>query len=180
MSTKPGKWAESLGQDAELGEVSSQDPGAAPAPTCMSQLTISRAHALRGKQTWIDTGLRYCLTAVCAGSAGVHAALIQPRFLESVLLGSAFTAAAIALALAALVVRQPRHDSWAILAATATLCVIAVSYMLSRSTGIPLLIVQPEHVDPLGTVTTVAELAGAMCGAVLMSRSALMSRKDET
>jgi hypothetical protein len=42
------------------------------------------------------------------------------------------------------------------------------------------LIVQPEHVDPLGTVTTAAELVGAMCGAVLMSRSALMSRKDET
>jgi hypothetical protein len=117
---------------------------------------------------------------VCAGSAGVHAALIQPHVLESGLLGSAFTAAAIALALAALVVRQPRHDAWAIMAATATLCVIAVSYMLSRSTGVPLLIVQPEHVDPLGTVTTAAELAGAVCGAVLMSRSALMSRKDQT
>jgi hypothetical protein len=132
------------------------------------------------KQAWIDTGLRYCLTAVCAGSAGVHAALIQPHFLESGLLGSAFTAAAIALALAALAVRQPRHDSWAIMAATATLCVIAVSYMLSRSTGIPLLIVQPEHADPLGTVTTAAELVGAMCGAVLMARSSLTSRKDET
>ena len=87
----------------------------------MSQLTISRAHALRGKQAWIDTGLRYSLTAVCAGSAGVHAALIQPHFLERGLLGSAFTAAAIALALAALAVRQPRYDSWAIVAATATL-----------------------------------------------------------
>jgi hypothetical protein len=72
--------------------------------------------------------------------------------------------------LAALVVRQPRHDSWAIAVATATLCVIAVSYLLSRSTGIPLLIVQPEQVDPLGTVTTAAELAGAVCGAALMSR----------
>jgi uncharacterized membrane protein YfcA len=85
----------------------------------MSQLTLARAHAPRG-QAWIDTGLRYCLTAVCAGSAGVHAALIQPHFLESGQLGWAFTAAAIALALAALVVRQPRHDSWAIVAASAT------------------------------------------------------------
>jgi len=146
----------------------------------MSQLTVPRAPALRAKQAWIDTGLRYCLTAVCAGSAGVHAALIQPHFHESGLLGSAFTAVTIALAFAALIVRQPRHDSWAIMAVTAALCVIAVSYMLSRSTGIPLLIVQPEHVDPLGTVTTAAELAGAVCGAVLMSRSVLMSRKDET
>lgn len=146
----------------------------------MSQLTLTRAHALRAKPAWIDTGLRYCLTAVCAGSAGVHAALIQPHFLESKLLGSAFTAAATALALAALAVRRPRHDSWAIMAATATLCVIAVSYMLSRSTGIPLLIVQPEHADPLGMITTTAELAGAMCGAVLMSRIVFMSRKDQT
>jgi hypothetical protein len=145
----------------------------------MSQLTIPHAHALRGEQAWIDTGLRYCLTAVCAGSAGVHAALIQPHFLESGLLGSAFTAATVALALTALVVRQPRHDPWAIAAATVTLCVIAISYMLSRSIGIPVLIVQPEHVDPLGTVTTAAEIAGAFCGAVLVSRIVLMSRKDK-
>lgn len=125
--------------------------------------------------------LRYCVTAVCAGSAGVHAALVGPHLAEGGSpVGSAFAAAAAALAVAALAVRQPRHDSWAPLAAAAVLCVIAVSYLLSRSAGIPLLIVAPEHLDPLGTVTTAAELAGAMCGAVLMSRSALRSRKDET
>jgi len=145
----------------------------------MSQLTIPRAHALGDEQVWIDVGLRYFLTAVCAGSAGVHAALIQPHFLEGGLLGWAFTGAAIALALAALAVRQPSRDSWAIAAASATLCVIAVSYMLSRTTGIPLLILQPEHVDPLGTVTTAAEIAGACCGAVLLTRRALTSRKEK-
>jgi hypothetical protein len=145
----------------------------------MSQLTIPRARALGREQDWIDIGLRYCLTAVCAGSAGVHAALIQPHFLESGLLGLAFAGATAALALAAMAIRQPRHDSWAIAAASATLCVIAVSYMLSRTTGIPLLIVQAEHVDSLGTVTTAAEIAGVACGAALMSRRALMSRKDK-
>jgi hypothetical protein len=100
----------------------------------------------------------------------VHVALVPPHLAESGLLGSAFAVAAVALALAAALVRDPRHDSWAIAAATATLCVIAVSYLLSRSTGIPVLIVQPEHVDPLGTVTTAAELAGALCGVALMSR----------
>lgn len=134
---------------------------------------------LGGEQAWVGTGLRYCLTAVCAGSAGVHAALIQPHFLESGLLGSAFTAATVVLALAALVVRQSRHDSWAIAAASVTLCVMVISYALSRSTGIPVLIGQPEHVDPLGTVTTAAEIAGVFCGAVLMSRNVLMSRKDK-
>jgi ABC-type Fe3+-siderophore transport system permease subunit len=136
----------------------------------MSLPAISRVPVLRGGPAWPDTGLRYCLTAVCAGSAGVHTALIQPHLAESRLLGLAFAAAAAALVLAALVVRQPRHDSWAIAVATATLCVIAVSYLFSRSTGIPLLIVQPEQVDPLGTVTTAAELAGAVCGAALISR----------
>jgi CHASE2 domain-containing sensor protein len=104
------------------------------------------------------------------GSAGVHAALVQQHLAESALLGSAFAVTAAALAFAAVLVRHPRHDSWAIAAATVTLCVIAVSYLLSRSTGIPVLIVQPEHIDPLGTVTTAAELAGALCGAALMSR----------
>jgi len=136
----------------------------------MSLLAIPRVYALRGGPAWIDTRLRYGLTGVCAGSAGVHAALIQPHLAESALLGSAFAAAAAALVLAALLVRQPRHDSWAIAAATVMLCVIGVSYLLSRSTGIPLLIIQPEQADPLGTVTTAAELAGAMCGAALISR----------
>ncbi|HVB43704.1 MAG TPA: hypothetical protein VNF47_13505 [Streptosporangiaceae bacterium] len=136
----------------------------------MSLLTIPRVHDLRGGPAWIDTGLRYGLTAVCAGSAGVHAALIREHLIESVPLGFAFAAAAVALAFAALVVRRPRHDSWALAAAAVTLCVIAVSYLLSRSTGIPLLIVQPEHADPVGAVTTVAELAGAGCCAALMSR----------
>ncbi len=118
-----------------------------------------------------DTVLRYFVTAVCAGSAGVHAALIQPHLAEGgVPLGSAFAAAAAALALAALAVRQPRHGSWAPAAVTAVLCLIAVSYLLSRTVGIPLLISQAEQLDPLGAVTTAAELAGAVAGAVLMSR----------
>lgn len=136
----------------------------------MSLLTVPRAHDLRGGPAWINTSLRYCLTAICAASAGVHASLIQEHFAESTLLGSAFVAATVAMVLATLVVRQPRYDSWAIAVATAALCVIVVSYMLSRSTGIPVLIVQPEHVDPLGTVTTAAELAGVLFGALLMAR----------
>jgi hypothetical protein len=111
------------------------------------------------------------VTTVCAGSAGVHAALVRPHIAEAgLLLGSAFAAAAVALALAALAVRLPRNDAWAPAAATAVLCVIAASYLLSRTTGIPVLISDPEQLDPLGIVTTAAEVAGAMAGAVLMSR----------
>jgi hypothetical protein len=115
--------------------------------------------------------LRYCVTAVCAGSAGVHAALIGPHLAEGgPPLGSAFAVAAAALAIAALAVRQPRNDSWAPMAAAAVLCAIAPSYLLSRSLGIPLLIGQPEELDPLGAGTIVAELAGAVCSVALMPR----------
>jgi hypothetical protein len=86
------------------------------------------------------------------------------------LLGSAFAAAAVALALTALAVRLPYNDSWAPAAAAVVLCVIAVSYLLSRTTGVPLLITDPEQLDPLGAATTAAEVAGAIAGTVLMSR----------
>lgn len=118
-----------------------------------------------------DTVLRYCVTAACAGSAGVHAALVQPHLAAGGLpLGAAFAVAATVLALAALAVRQPRHDSWAPATATAVLCLIAVGYLLSRTTGIPLLVGQAELLDPLGAATSAAEVVGAVAGAVLMSR----------
>jgi ABC-type Fe3+-siderophore transport system permease subunit len=108
---------------------------------------------------------------VCAGSAGVHAALVRPHIAEAgLLLGSAFAAAAVALALTALAVRLPRNDSWAPAAAAVVLCLIALSYLLSRTTGVPLLISDPEQLDPLGAATTAAEVAGAIAGIVLMSR----------
>jgi hypothetical protein len=131
--------------------------------------TISRDRA-KGR-TLGDAVLRYAVTAVCAGSAGVHAALTGPHFAEGgPASGSAFAVAAVALALAALAVRQPRHDSWAPAAAAAVLCLVAVGYLLSRTAGIPLLTGHAELLDPLGAVTTAAELAGAVAGAALLSR----------
>lgn len=137
----------------------------------MGMPSVQPVSALLRRPAQVDTVLRYCVTAVCAGSAGVHAALIQPHLAEGgPLLGSAFAAVTAALALAALVVRQPRHDSWAPAAATAVLCLVTVSYVLSRTTGLPLLIGQAEQLDPLGTVTTAAELIGAVSSAALLSR----------
>ena len=137
----------------------------------MGMPSVPSVPALADGRARADTVLRYCVTAVCAGGAGVHAALIQPHLAEGgPRLGAAFAAATAALGLAALAVRQPRHDSWAPATATAVLCLVAVSYLLSRTTGIPLLIGQAEQLDPLGAATTAAELAGAVAGAALMSR----------
>src|SRR5512142_127835 len=139
----------------------------------MSLPSVPHVSALLRRPATAGTVLRYCVTAVCAWSAGVHAALIRPHLAEGGLpLGSAFAAAAAALAVVALAVRQPRQDSWAPKVTTFVLSVIAVSYLLSRSTGIPLLTGPAEPLDPLGATTTAAELAGAI------SCAALMSRKD--
>jgi len=107
---------------------------------------------------------------VCAASAGIHAALVQPH-VEGAgpLVGAAaFAAASLALAVAALAVRQPRHDAWAPIAAAVVLALIAVGYLLSRTTGRPLLITDREELDPLGVFTTGAELIGALGAAVLI------------
>jgi len=120
-----------------------------------------------------DTVLRYSVTAVCAASAGIHAALIGPHLSEGLPIGLGFAAATAALALAALAIREPRRDPWAPRAATAALVLIALGYVLSRTTGIPLLIGHAEELDPLGIATTTVELAGAVASAALM-----LPRKD--
>ena len=115
------------------------------------------------------TALRYVVTVVCAASAGVHAALVQPHVEEvGPLLGAAFAAASLALAVAALAVRQPSHDAWAPVAAAIVLGLIGISYLLSRTTGLPLLITDREELDPLGVFTTGAELIGALAAVVLI------------
>lgn len=120
---------------------------------------------------WHSTMLRYVVTVVCAASAGVHAALVRPHMQEAgVLLGGAFAVASLALALAALAVRRAQHDAWAPAAAAAVLCLIAVGYLLSRTTGVPLLIASREELDPLGGITTAAELLAAVAAVGLQQR----------
>jgi peptidoglycan/LPS O-acetylase OafA/YrhL len=115
------------------------------------------------------TALRYVVTVVCAASAGVHAALVQPHVEEAgPLLGAAFAAASLALAVTAVAVRQPSHDAWAPAAAAIVLGLLAISYLLSRTTGLPLLITDREELDPLGVLTTGAEFIGALAAAVLI------------
>ena len=50
------------------------------------------------------------------------------------------------------------------------LFLIAFSYLLSGTIGIPLLIGQAEQLDAPGMVTTAAELVGAVLAAALVAR----------
>jgi hypothetical protein len=115
------------------------------------------------------TPLRYLVALVAAGSAGVHAALVPEHLREGTALGVAFAGTAIALALVAAVTRTPRNDTWAPAAAAAVLLATAAAYLLSRTTGLPGLITDPEEVDLLGAVTSSAEVVAA-AAAVLLSR----------
>src|SRR6476661_1756428 len=84
-------------------------------------MALSRVSApliLTERSGRLTTALRYVVTVMCAASAGIHAALVQPYVEEAgPLVGAAFAAASLALAVAALAVRQPRHDAWAPIAA---------------------------------------------------------------
>jgi len=115
-----------------------------------------------------DLGLRYVLTGVCAASAGVHAGIIPEHLVEAgPRLGAVFAAAAALLLTASVVASRPRNDGWAPAGAAVLLVGTAASYLLSRTAGLPGLISDPEPVDAIGLVTSIAELVGAGAGIVL-------------
>ena len=115
-----------------------------------------------------DNGPRYLLTAVCAASAGVHAGMVPEHFTEAgPRLATVFAGAAAFLLLAAACTSRPRYDAWAPACAAVLLAAIAVAYLLSRTTGLPGLIGDPEAVDPIGLLTSVGELLGAVAGTAL-------------
>jgi hypothetical protein len=114
--------------------------------------------------------LRTAASTICAASAGVHAALVPHHLDESIPLGAAFIGSAVALALAAVMVRTPRHDRWGPAVAATVLAVTATAYVLSRTVGLPLLIDTREAVDPLGVLTSVAEVVGVWACFPLLNR----------
>lgn len=98
---------------------------------------------------------------VCAGSAGVHGALVVPHVSESTSMAVAFAAATVALVIAALA--QVMVPSPAVSATVATLLLaVATAYLLSRTSGIPGFTEHPEPFDTLGATTSVAEVAASI------------------
>jgi uncharacterized membrane protein (UPF0136 family) len=105
--------------------------------------------------------LQNLAAVTCAAGAGVHAALVPDHFGESAALGIAFVVSTVLLAVAALAIRPPRHR-WPVPVAVAVLLAgTALAYLLSRTSGIPWLITDPEEVDPLGVTISAVEVVGA-------------------
>jgi hypothetical protein len=105
------------------------------------------------------------VTAGCAVSAGVHAALTPAHFREGVGTGTGFLAASIVLAaLAAILTGRPDRPG-AVLATALVLSGLIGSYTLAVTTGVPVLHPDPEHVDGLALGTKGIEAAALLAAA---------------
>ena len=133
-------------------------------------MTLSTTRSLALADDRVNRALRCVVVSVCAASAGVHAVLVPDHLGESLALGLAFALSAGCLALSALLLRQPRHDSWAPPTAGAALGLTALAYALSRGTGLPWLIPHAEHLDALGLATSTAEVVAALAATLLITR----------
>lgn len=133
-------------------------------------MTLSTTRSLHLAPVRVNRAIRFIVVCICAASAGVHVALVPGHLGESLALGLAFTLSAGALAATSLVVRNPRHDSWAPITAGAVPCLTAMAYALSRSTGIPWLIPHAEHLDAIGLATFTAEVVAALTATLLITR----------
>lgn len=120
--------------------------------------------------TAVNDTARLVLVSVCAVSAGIHAALVPEHLHEGgPLLGGAFALSALALVVVAVLARRAVRDPWAVWLAIGALAANVVAYVLSRTTGLPVLIPDPEEVDLLGVATTLAEVVGIAAGVALIT-----------
>ncbi len=134
-----------------MGMVLSTTPSSAPAESRVNGRKVARP-------TRWESDL---CALVCAASAGVHGALVVPHAAESSRMAAAFALATVALAVGAVeMALAPRPAASA--AVAALLLLIAVSYVLSRTSGIPGLTEHPESFDTLGVGTSVLEAAAAV------------------
>jgi hypothetical protein len=108
---------------------------------------------------------------VCAVSAGIHAALTPEHFREAIPAGLGFASSVVALAvIAPELTRRPDSAFWLAVAAVVLVGLI-VAYVLAVTTGVPVLMPEPEPVDGLALVTKAVEALG-----VLVAASALRPR----
>jgi len=145
-------------------------------------MDLSLAPILTVRSTQVNVGLRHVIVLVCAASAGVHAALVPDHLREGgPRLGGAFVLSAVLAALAAVALRRPqqapqqtpqqlRAAKAAYLATGLMLLGTAAAYVLSRTSGLPFLIPDPEELDPIGAVTSAAEVLGGLASLFLITR----------
>lgn len=100
------------------------------------------------------------LILACAISAGIHAALAPEHFTESALAGAGFAAAAVLLAVTVLGLTLRPASPVPPAAAVLLLTGLLTAYLLTVTSGLPLLHPQPEAADSLALVTKAVEAVG--------------------
>ena len=137
-------------------------------------MDLSIAPILTAGSSRVNVRLHHAVVLVCAASAGVHAALVPDQLREGgPRLGGAFALSAVATAVAAVLLHKPRSakvTKTALVATALTLLGVAVAYVLSRTSGLPFLITDPEALDPIGAVTSAAEVLGGLACLSLLAR----------
>jgi hypothetical protein len=96
----------------------------------------------------------------CAASAGAHAGLVPAHLSDEPRLGAAFLVAVLLLLSAIVAVSLRPTDRRVLAGATLLLCGLALAYLATRTTGIPVLDPEREAVDVVGVLTTSIEIAG--------------------
>lgn len=111
---------------------------------------------------------RNLLIIACAISAGIHAALVPEHLDESTAAGVGFIVATVLLAAlaVALTVRPP--TPLVAMFAIATLAGLLVAYVLAVTSGVPVLMPQPEPVDGLALATKAIEIVGLVAALSLL------------
>jgi hypothetical protein len=122
-----------------------------------------------GGQVTNTSTTRDLLIVACAVSAGVHAGLVPEHLHESTAAGGGFIVATLLLAglCVALTVRPVKHMAFAV--AALTFAGLLVSYALAVTSGIPVLMPQPEPIDGLALATKAVELVGLFAALALVT-----------
>jgi hypothetical protein len=122
-----------------------------------------------GGQVTRTSTTRDLLIVACAVSAGVHAGLVPEHLHESTAAGGGFIAATLLLAAlcVALTVRPVTRITPAV--AALTFAGLLVSYGLAVTSGMPVLMPDPEPVDGLALATKAVELVGLFAALALVA-----------
>jgi hypothetical protein len=113
---------------------------------------------------------RDLLIVTCAVSAGIHAALIPEHLAESSAAGGGFVAATVLLGVLAIALTRRPDSPSVVLAAALTLAGLIVSYVLATTSGMPVLMPEPEPVAGLALATKAVELLGIAAAWSLIRR----------
>jgi len=102
------------------------------------------------------------VVAMCAASAGAHAALVPQHLDHEPRLGIAFVAATAALLAAAAALAYRPDDATVAQATTVVLAALIGAYVVNVTAGLPWLSDGPEPVDVVGLATKSVEVIGLL------------------